>query len=241
MTRIVSWNCNQGLLGTRGKAARLLDRQPDIAVVIECADDVIELGPLRRIDWTGQYPRKGLAVFARPELDGHIDPDHDPSREYFVPVRFESIDFSLLAVWARHYGGTEGRAGYGRTHEAFAYYADFLADADLVIGDFNDNVRWDTPRRRHYATTDALLRDAGFANLYYERTGEAPGGESIGSLSFRWHVDEPYLIDHAFLRADRIGSVREFAIGESASWIDVSDHAPLVLDLALPVPMPGQG
>lgn len=78
-----------------------------------------------------------------------------------------------------------------------------------------------------------MLEDAGYANVYYARTGEPPGPESTGSLYFYRHVDRPYLIDHAFIPEPWLPAVREFGLGAPADWLDLSDHVPLVLELDL--------
>jgi len=234
----VAWNANGGLAGHKGKAARLLALEPDIAVVAECANDVERMGPLARVGWTGTLPRKGLGVFTRKALRARIDPSHDPTRQFFLPIRLDGVAFSLLAVWAMNHRGDEPRPKGGRTHAALGHYARFLADADLVIGDFNDNVRWDRPKRPGFSETTRLLGETRFVNLYHERTHETPGAESAGTLYFRRDRRQPYLIDHAFLRDDRLADVRDFALGAPDEWLDVSDHVPLVLELALPGPTP---
>lgn len=228
MTRIVSWNCNGKLAA---KTDRLLVLEPDIAVVSECARDIVVAGDLVRVGWTGRIDHKGLAVFARPELGGRVDVSHDPTREFFLPVHFDALDSGLLAVWAMNQRGEEDRPKRGRTHDALRHYGDFLAAADLVIGDFNDNVRWDKPRYPAFATTTRMLSEAGFVNLYYLWTGEAPAWESIGTLYFHRHAKEPYVIDHAFLRRAQVAGLHDFSVGRADDWLDVSDHVPLVLEL----------
>lgn len=228
--RLVAWNANQGLAQ---KADRLLALRPDIAVVAECAD-AAELHGLERIGWTGQNRSKGLGVFARPELNGSVDPSWDPGREWFLPVRFDADRLDLLAVWAMNHRGGEG-AKKGRTHRALEHYAPFLARRRaIVIGDFNDNVRWDTGTYPAFAQTTALLGSAGYANVYYARTSQEPGSESIGSLYLYRHADRPYLIDHAFIPEAWLPVVREFGLGAPEEWLDLSDHVPLVLELGVP-------
>lgn len=227
--RVVAWNANQGLAR---KADRLLALRPDIAVVAECAE-AVELDGLERVGWTGSNRHKGLGVFARPELDGSVDPSWDPGREWFLPVRFDAFGLDLLAVWAMNHRAGEG-GKKGRTHRALEHYAPFLARRRAVVaGDFNDNVRWDTRTYPAFAHTTALLANAGYANVYYARTSEEPGAESIGSLYFYRHADRPYLIDHAFVPEAWLPAVEQFWLGAPGEWLDLSDHVPLVLELGL--------
>ncbi len=225
--RIVGWNCSGGLAK---KTEHLLALKPDIAIISECARAFTDLGALRQVGWTGDYPTKGLGVFARPELGGRVV-DLDTTRQWFMPVQFDAIGFGVLAVWAMNADGKEDRPPYGRTHAALAHHAAFVADADLVIGDFNDNVRWDKKRKPSFATTTRMLSDAGYVNLYYLMTGEMPGSESVGTISFRRDVTKPYLIDHAFLRRSRVAELDRFNVEAASDWLHESDHVPLVLDL----------
>lgn len=235
MTRIVAWNAQQAVAA---KTGQLLTLEPDIAVIAECATGVGAIGAMHRVCWAGTIPAKGLAVFARPELGGRLDASHDPGHEHYLPVRFDAIDLGLLAVWAMHYGGTDGSVGFGRTHDALAAYAPFLATADLVVGDFNDSPVFDGPSRHHWARTAEILDGDGYVSLYHERTGEQPGAETAPTLYHLRHEKRPFHIDHAFLRRDRLPAVAAYAVGDADPWLSHSDHMPLVLDLDLPAPAP---
>lgn len=230
--RIVGWNCQGGLAGAKRKSEQLLELGPDIAVISECANDIRELGHLRKVGWTGTIPTKGLAVFADPALGGCVDPDHDPTRQYFLPVNFRAANFGLLAVWAMNHRGNEPRPPKGRIHGTIAHYRPFLERAHLLIGDFNDNARWDTKTNPGFARTTRLLGDAGFVNLLYERTDEVPGAESVRTFTFPRFRHINYVIDHAFLRRDRLERCTRFEIQPAERWNGLSDHLPLVVDLA---------
>jgi len=188
---------------------------------------------MARVGWTGEHTFSGLGVFARPEMDAALVDDlWDPTREWFLPIRVTSLGLDLLASWAMHHRGHEDRPKQGRIHATMEHYRGFLSTGRaLVIGDLNDNVIWDQKRFPSYERLTALLAEMGLVNLYYERTGEAPGAEAQGSLYFYRHRDKPYLIDHAFLSAEWLDRVRSFEVGAAPDWLDVSDHTPLVLDL----------
>jgi hypothetical protein len=151
--RVVAWNIN---MAAQRKASDLLDLAPDIAVLAETAD-IPELGggALVRIGWAGRNPRKGLGVFARPGLVAAVDTSWDPVRERFLPIHIELAGgIDVLAVWAMNHRGQEPGPRRGRTHRALDHYGPFLArHRALVIGDFNDNARWDTPRYPAFART----------------------------------------------------------------------------------------
>lgn len=67
--RVVTWNCAGALAD---KARRLLELEPDVAVIQEAASNAALPG-LDRVAWASWSESKGLAVFARPELDATLD------------------------------------------------------------------------------------------------------------------------------------------------------------------------
>jgi hypothetical protein len=233
--RVVAWNIN---MAAEHKATGLVDLAPDIAVLAEVAD-VPELGggALVRIGWAGRNPRKGLGVFARPGLVATVDPSWDPVREWFLPIHVELAGgIDILAVWAMNHRGQESGPRLGRTHRALDHYGPLLArNRTLVIGDFNDNAQWDTPRYPAFARTVGILADAGYVSLYHARTGEAQGGETGASLYWYRHRDRPYLVDHAFVPASWLPQVRSFELGDPDRWLSYSDHVPLIVELAMPL------
>jgi hypothetical protein len=216
------------------KADALLALRPDVAIVPECSQ-VAELGEgeFVRVAWTGDPGTKGLAVFARPELDATVDPSHDPALRWFLPIRLGGpIPMAILAVWAMH----NPRAGEPppklRMLHALDAYAAFLGSDDaLLIGDFNNNDRWDTPAAPTFRRIRERLAAMGLTSLYHDRTGEAHGAETVGSLFWKWDAGLPFLIDHCFLPRTWLPRVSEFSVGTADNWLRLSDHAPLVVEL----------
>ena len=232
--RVVAWNSN---MAAARKSTDLVALAPDVAVLAECGD-VPDLGDgaLVRVAWTGRNPHKGLAVFVRPDIAAWVDPSWDPAREWFLPIHLELAGgIDVLAVWAMNHRGREPGPRLGRTHRALRHYSDLLGRGRaLVIGDFNDNVRWDTSRYPSFATTVRLLAEAGYASLYHSRTSE-PHGREIGA-SLYWYRDRgrPYLVDHAFVPVGWLQRVTRFELGDPERWLCFSDHVPLTLELAVP-------
>jgi exodeoxyribonuclease III len=233
LVRIVAWNINQG---AEAKAVHLLELEPDVAVLPECAD-VPEIGDgaLVRAAWTGRNPRKGLAVFVRPEAVAVRDESWDAWREWWLPIRISlpsGTKVSVLAVWAFHHRGEEPGPRRGRSQRAIEHYRPFLEGGrTIVIGDFNDNARWDTPSNPSFARTFETLGQAGYRSVYHARSGEVPGAETQASFYWYRHRDRPYLVDHAFIPESWLASVRHFEFGDPARWLAWSDHVPTVLDL----------
>ncbi len=129
-----------------------------------------------------------------------------------------------------------------RTRRALGHYAPVLARGrSVVIGDFNNNLRWDRPSYPSFAGTLDELGAKGYASVHHARSGEQHGAEATASLYWRRHRDQPYLVDHAFAPAEWLPRVRSFQIGDPDAWRDISDHMPLVLELELPLPASSGG
>jgi hypothetical protein len=228
--RIVSWNCNMALAR---KAKHLLALQPDVAVVLECSDSA-SLDGMVRIEWTGRYPRNGMAVFARPELTGVVAEAPEEARRWCLPIRFDGLNLELVAVWGFK---ADGNAGVPReiAHRAVESLAPILGRRRaIVIGDFNDGPAFDARNHRSFARTTELLGAVGYTSLYHAWTLEPYGAETVASLFHQRHRDKPFLIDHAFAPTSWLPFVSGFSIGGPEPWLERSDHMPLVVELILP-------
>ena len=229
--RIVSWNCRQGLAPE--KSARLLGLAPDVAVIQECAQTA-ELAGMIRVAWAGAIPTMGTATFARPELNAELLNASADVRRWCLPVRLAAMDLDIVGVWGFDKNGkAEPPRGVART--AIQELRDVLAHSRaVIIGDFNDGPHFDAGHGRSFAQTSELLESGGYRSLYHARTGEAYGAETAATFFFTRNRAKPFFIDHVFLPAVWLEDVRGFEIGSPEKWLDVSDHMPLVLDLAVP-------
>jgi exodeoxyribonuclease-3 len=243
--RLVAWNCGMAL---HRKMDALLQLEPDVAVVCECA----EPGRLRahgtldgypgELLWVGNNPHKGLAVLAFNGYSAQMAEEYMPSLRYIAPVHVSGpAEFNLLAVWAQIGNGT----GSTRTHQlgplrrALSRYREFMTAAPAIVaGDLNNNVFWDRPGRRsnHLGTVDRLER-LGLVSAYHAMYDEQQGEESIPTIYWRDRKkDGPtYHIDYVFIPRGWIEHVRDFAVGTFEDWCGsgLSDHVPLVVDLAV--------
>lgn len=212
--RVLSWNCN---LGLNTKIEPILELDPDVAVISECARDA-RIPGLERVGWTGRNPSKGLAVYARG--GGSIDPSHDPSRQWFLPARPENYP-PILAIWAMNHRGSEPRPSHGRTISALNSYASFLADVEMVVGDFNDNAKWEKSGLPQAAN---ILRGHGLRSAYHEQTGEPFGEETSPTFRMNRSSTRTHHIDYAFTRGAWAMAILPFD-----EWRAYSDHSPLLI------------
>jgi hypothetical protein len=233
--RVVSWNCNQGLAR---KSPRLVELDPDIAVICEAGDlPILDEGRLRRIAWSGPNTNKGLAVYVRRGLRATVDPAWDETRQHFLPVHIDiGGGLDVLAVWAMNHRSEEPRPKRGRTLDALKTYRPFLSGGrSLVIGDFNDNARWDKRSSRRFTQAVDQLATTGHASAYHARSGETQGEETAASYFHHYSTQKPYLIDHAFVPERWLPRIHRFEIGAAEDWLKSSDHMPLVLEVDRPL------
>lgn len=246
--RLVAWNCNMAL---HRKFDALLRLEPDIAVVCECAEPerlrargVLD-GCAGEPVWIGNNQHKGLAVLAFNGYSVRLADQFAPTLRYIAPVHVSGpVECNLLAVWAQIGNGTGSTRKHqlGPLRRALSRYREFMTAAPAIVaGDLNHNVFWDRPGRRsnHRGTVDRLER-LGLVSAYHAIHDEHQGGESIPTIYWRDRKkDGPtYHIDYIFIPRGWVEHVRDFAVGTFEDWCGsgLSDHVPLVVDLAVEAP-----
>jgi hypothetical protein len=216
-----------------GKAAPLLALAPDIVVAQEAAA-IPKLGDLELIHWVGKRANKGLGVWARPEYGGALHSDFDETRQWWIPIAFRKLDLHLLTSWAMGHRGEEPRPRADRSLSAVQHYEPFLShDRSILLGDLNNNEKWDNKRNPSFKGFTNFLAGAGLQNVYYTWTQETPGLESSPTLFMYRHADKPHMVDHVFASAAVLRAVEGLEIGKSADWLQISDHTPVIVDLGL--------
>jgi endonuclease/exonuclease/phosphatase family metal-dependent hydrolase len=158
--RIVSWNCNMAL---HRKLPDLLGLEPDVAIIPECADfngKASEYGANSSV-WIGDSQHKGLGVLSFGSFEASLSPVYRPNCfPYIAPVQISGPTcFNLLAVWACHKKKNSYKERLGPLRRAIRTYQTFIGSSPTIVaGDFNDNVKWDRPKKPNkHATNVAEL------------------------------------------------------------------------------------
>lgn len=226
--RIITWNCNQAL---GRKIAPLLELKPDVAVVQECARDLVPPEGYT-FGWHGVNPKKGLGVLAKGPITPLAHPVCDKSA-YFFPVYLPNLDLRLLAVWA--FNQRVEQFDPPRTGMALDVLDDLkdwlVYGRSIVAGDFNNNATWDKPGKPNRFTDIATkLNTLGFLSAYHEQSGEVLGAETTMTHFWRKSPDAPYHIDYCFV--NRSLATSSVHIPAFQSWRNLSDHVPVVVDIS---------
>lgn len=228
------------------KLSRLLALEPDVAIISECAHTDI----LRRKTpnfrpsgqaWVGENPNKGLAVFTFGAYSISSVSDLGSMFPYIAPMKIKGpVSFNLLGVWACHNKPNSYKNGLGPLRRALEDQRTFiLSSRTVVAGDFNDNVRWDrSTRENKHSTNVAKLTELGLASAYHRFRGVPQGAEIEPTIYWRNRkIDGPsYHIDYCFVPDEWVETITNIAVGAFDDWIaaGLSDHVPLIVDLALP-------
>jgi exodeoxyribonuclease-3 len=242
--RLVTWNCNMAL---HRKFAALRRLEPDIAVVCECAEPArwLSRGDCSALSappvWIGDNPHKGLGVLAFNGYAARLAEPFHRTLRYVAPIHVTGpVTCNLLAVWAQNASaGFPRKRQAGPLHRALGKYRGFLTEGPaLVAGDLNNNVIWHRPGWRfNHGEAVALLARYGLVSAYHALRGEAQGSEREPTLYWRdRRKDGPtYHIDYVFVPEPWLAHLRAVTVGTFEDWCGagLSDHVPIVVDLAL--------
>jgi exodeoxyribonuclease-3 len=231
-------------MALHAKCEHLAELRPDIAVVPECAEpDIIRKKASRfhfdDCEWAGQGEHKGLGVFA---FNGHSLRRHaswDPRYHLFLPIEVcGPTSFNLLAVWAFNHRVPVAVIPNPRTtREAVNHYATFLSGGDgVVAGDFNASVVWDRDDGAgSFNALDASLSDLGLVSAYHAHRSVPLGHEPEKTHFWQRNPKQLFHIDYAYIPKRWTSGLREVTVGDVATWITRSDHAPVIVDVTVPM------
>jgi len=222
----------------------LLLRVPSqVAIICECADpDTLrakapDFEPTDAF-WVGHNRNKGLGIFAFGNYRLLPYGRGEPSITYALPVRVcGPATVNVLAVWAHHGRTFYASAMQGPAQLAVRRYRRFLREAPaVVIGDFNNHVRWDRPRKvNNHANLVGQLEAIGLVSAYHHFHAVPQGGELNPTLYWRDRTQDgpTYHIDYAFVPRTSSHLLRSVTVGTFDAWIGsgLSDHVPLTIDI----------
>jgi len=232
---IVSWNCNGNF---RAKWQALFGAFPsaDVYIVEECEDPTFfDDAAYRQLFATGFYAgtpdfyTKGIGVFAP---KGHrlrrlrCDYGTRLMLAGYAPFMVDDGQ-KILAVWP-HGKYVEEMLDFLALNEAL------VTDELVIIGDTNSNAVFNRshPKAKNHDAMVVWLREKGLVDAYNHVTGEAQGEETLATF-YQWrHEDKPFHLDRAYVSPQRLRSFAVVPRSEHGRWLELSDHMPIVLDIA---------
>lgn len=234
--RIISWNCNMAF---RKKAHVIIKEHPDVLIVQECEHiDKIKTNSWDVLPsdsyWYGNNPNKGVAVFTfNNYFINSTLIEHNELYEYVIPlvIAGDNLIFDLYAVWTqRPYDDKYTRQILG----AVEYYKERLVKSrsSIIIGDLNSSSIFDKskPEFNHTKLVN-ILSSINIHSAYHHVYDEKQGEESLATLYFQRNIDKKFHIDFCFMSGDLLSEIDSFALGDYHSYIEHSDHMPLLVDI----------
>jgi len=184
--KLAAWNCNQAF---RRKQHRLLEFEPDIAVVPECENPAMKGDWSAWTDWrwTGDDPHKGLGVFTLTITDTV----EVAEANHFLHIKTDRVD--VLAVWAMNNRENPRQRYIGQVHTVLETHPELVEEDTIVAGDFNWNVMWDessnSPLRGDFGEAREMLNKVELYSAYHAVSGDEFGEET--EPTFYMHKKEP--------------------------------------------------
>ncbi len=222
MMKIASWNCNGAF---RKKYERMLELDADIYIIQECepADEI--KGQLKKLILNGIWEKggnkKGVLVFAKSDVKLEKMEWNSFGMRVFIPIMIND-SFPLIAVWTTMPAYIE---------EFYIWQlanSERITDEAVIIGDFNSNAIWDKGSNdRRHSVVVGMLKEKGLESAYHYISGDKQGEETKPTFYMYRKIEKTYHTDHCFIKPERI---RSYNVLDS-SWLAVSDHVPIVLDM----------
>lgn len=233
--KLITWNCGGAF---RKKFEAVSELNGDIYVIQEC-EDPKKCTSKKYQDWSsnhlwiGDNKNKGLGVFAKPEIElkpldwSSIFKDH--TVKYFLPCRVHD-SFNLLGVWT-HYNNSPN-FGYMGQFWKYLQINKSKMNSIVIAGDFNSNSIWDQwDRWWNHSDVIKDLQESNILSLYHEFYQETQGKETIPTFYHQRKIEKPYHIDYFFASHEFTQGLKSFEIGSQESWLNLSDHMPILIDL----------
>jgi len=102
----------------------------------------------------------------------------------------------------------------------------------VVAGDFGSSTKGDRKRKplsQQHAPVLEALESLALRSAYHAHFGLAQGEEQDATYWQFRHEDKPFHIDYVFTSPDL--TVTGLEVGSWARWHQLSDHAPMIVDL----------
>jgi endonuclease/exonuclease/phosphatase family metal-dependent hydrolase len=232
--RLITWNCRIGAF--RKKAQRIAPLRPDVLAVQEVepiknhpAFDGAVQSTYRDSVSDPEYPRRAIGMFSYTGMVLHavdLDDPMDAFRRYEA-YRGDLI-FQVAVVWTAVTDSPQ--TAYRQAHEGVARHQDWIKQRPTVIlGDFNANAAF---KSNNWIDLMDLLNPLGLVSAYHHCFKEAFGAETCCTYFHRGNPSAGFHIDYCFLPDSWASHIEDVKVGSYEDWQDVSDHVPLIVDIA---------
>ncbi len=231
--KVVSWNCNGAF---RKKFNTLLDFNADIYIIQECENpeeskDLEYKNWAKNYLWIGDSKNKGLAVFAKEEINlqplNWTNNFKDHSVKHFLPCLINN-DFQLLAVWTHQ--NNSPNFGYIGQFWKYLQVNKYNFKKIIIAGDLNSNSIWDEwDRWWNHSDVIKELEEINIKSLYHKYFNEVQGKETKPTFFLQRNPSKPYHIDYCLSSNEFSQRLKEVEVPKFDNWQHVSDHVPIII------------
>jgi exonuclease III len=234
--RIITWNCRVG--GFRHKSAHVEPLRPDVLAVqeVEPIDNVLIFGGVQQPTFWNQIkdpanPRRSIGLFSYTNAKIRAEDGADPQysfRRFVVNKGF--LEFNVAAVWT---WATKAKATtYMQAHDGVARHREWIRErATVILGDLNMDASY---RNSSLPALIKVTSELGLVSAYHTFFGEQFGHETRDTYFHRGNTTAAFHLDYCFVPASWSPFIRQVIVGDHSAWAKVSDHVPLIVDLAIP-------
>lgn len=183
--------------------------------------------------WFGDNVRQGIAVLASPSYTLTRLPALPDVPKFVFPVLVSGPrTFLLMVVWSK--GSQAFPYVEGVVRAVRMYRSEIESKTTVLVGDLNSNVIWDHehPRDLNHSALVSLLAELGLVSAYHSYFDEAQGQETRATYFFHWKQERAFHIDYCFIPNTWAAHVERVEVGSYESWKTLSDHRPLLVELA---------
>lgn len=235
--RIIEWNC-QGAF--RKKNDKIISLNPEILIVLECENEErLKFGKLtpkpNDFFWYGDSKNKGIGIFSYSDYKFELLKAYNPKFRYVIPLKVtgNGENFLLFGIWTMDNKENPDARYIGQIWLAINYYTDLLNNPTLLIGDFNSNQIWDYKDRvGNHTDVVEYLQNRGISSVYHKQESVEHGQEKVSTFFMYRKREKPYHIDYCFASEKILKNNFELVLGKVDSWIELSDHVPLTIEIS---------
>jgi endonuclease/exonuclease/phosphatase family metal-dependent hydrolase len=143
---------------------------------------------------------------------------------------YGGLRFNVAGVWP--WATKSAKTSYRQAHDGLRLHESWIRDRPTVIlGDFNANASY---KGGNWSQLLELTQSLGLVSAYHSHFKDEPFGKEKRPTHFhRGKESAPFHLDYIFLPEDWARRITKVTVGTHSDWHKVSDHSPLVVDLAL--------
>jgi endonuclease/exonuclease/phosphatase family metal-dependent hydrolase len=208
-----------------------MELEPDVLVIQECENpettsDKNYKDWAKNHVWIGANKNKGLGVFVNEKTTIKKYKWSSGGLKYFIPCKVNDT-FNLVGAWCCN----APTFGYIGQFWKYLHLHRKKFDTCVLAGDFNSNVFWDKPKRVwNHSDVVRELKALNIESVYHKHHSEEQGKEQIPTFFLYKNLSKPYHLDYIFASNSLHRTVKEIVIGNPATWIEMSDHMPVLCE-----------